>query len=238
MRTSVMTALTLAGVLAGAGGAAAQACVGVSAGEGGWTVAPVLRVRPVTGLDARDVRFYGGELAVNVPGRLGVEGGYAHARLNADGWSQDEYRVRPSLELVRAGSASLCLVAGAQLGDRRGSGVAIGNQGTWIHEREWRFPLGVAGGVERHVRGRTLVSLYAVPQALFIRADQLETVPFHGYTPPDVYRSNELGLEVGARVRRGPAFAGVSWLHATNAGPANPALGTLWTFTVGLAPGR
>ncbi len=247
MRKNLLVALASACALgAGARAVAAQACVGEPVGDGGWTVAPVLRVRPIDGggnVDAHDVHFYGGDVAVNVPGRLGIDGGYAYARLMDGLWSQHEYRVRPSLELVRARNASLCLVAGAQLGYRPKTEIlltdstmtVVGSQ--WYDEREWRFPVGIGAGYERRVARGSMLTVYTVPQVLFVRSERHLTGPSTGFDY--ARRHNELGLEIGARVRRGPFFVGASWLHTTWSVPGfDPALPIVWTFTVGFAHGR
>jgi len=210
----------------------AQACVGAPGGEGSFSLAPAYQYQHA-GL--ADLNGYGMDATVSLPGRWGVDGRYAYREAHGLDLREHQFRVRPSLEVVRQGGGSVCLFAGAEFGRFNTVTLQFGdNRVATSRSHEWILPAGVGLGFRGGIAPGSTFTLYTTPQALFVRGETRAQVP-----PPNAvdvtsaYHTNELGVETGARLRHGPLFGGVSWLHTTW-----PGLPNVWTFTVGYVHGR
>ena len=210
----------------------AQACVCAPGGEGSFSVAPAYQYQHYD--FGGNLNGYGLDATLNLPGRWGLEGGYAYWDASGLDLRENRLRARPSLEVVRHGGGSVCLVAGAEYGWFKPITVQLDPQGVaTTSSHEWILPAGLGFGFRGGRASGSTFTVYTIPQALFVRGEGRTQIPAQGLDVSAAYHTNELGVETGARLRHGPLFGGVSWLHTTWS-----ALPNVWTLTVGYVHGR
>jgi len=248
-RWMIVVPLTWTLIAASRGDLLAQSCIGSPMAVREYALAPAIRLERTplvvyhadgsTTISTSLLQAYMFDVAARPTGRLALNAGYSFTRMD-NGIRRHGVAGGGTYELAR-GKGSLCLTAGADYS--RSSDL---QQLTWLDastgqntvgggeaiRSDWVFPVGMAVGSSMDVAAGTPLAFYFQPQFLFIRHglhQQMLEQPFHA----DFASWNQgVGLELGTRLRHGPVFGGMSYLHTTWGGRENAL-----TFTFGYVGG-